>query len=652
MQNRYSHLFSPLNIHGVTLRNRIIQTASCPHFIQGSEKYPSEGLITYHASNAKGGAAVVVCKANQPKKIRHPHDCCLDINDETNLHYFCQMTDAIHYYGAKASLLLQPDIALTEGWDASDGILSEFVEGDGSVPVTGKAATREMLERVADAYADCAEQGKRAGFDMCFIHMSYRLMFPGRFLSPYTNRRTDEFGGDVHGRAQFPLMIAKKVKQRCGENFLIEISCSGQEPELTPGVTIDDTIQLAKEIDGYIDLLQIRGTFIDPSQPTYLNPKRIPHLETTAAIKEGCRSLGVGTKITLMGGCQDPELLDEIIAKGQADMIGAARGFIADPNWPVKAQLGKADEIIPCLRCNKCHQAHTDDWNSVCSVNPEFGIQHRLIHMVPPPTTPKKVAVIGGGPAGMKAALDSAQRGHYVTLFEQKDRLGGLLNDAGVPAIKWTLKEFRDRMVHLVEKQPNLTVALNTKATPEQIEQGGFEAVVVAIGAEPIIPPIPGVDRANVCTAICALHDHTKLAKDVVIIGGGEIGVETGIHLAENGHTVHLLEMQDTLAPDCVPIHFRILFRQRWEATEGFHYTLKATCTGITETGVTYVDEAGEAHTISAGSVVLAAGMRAKTEEAYRFYNSAARSFVIGDCNQVGSVQQCMRSGYATARQI
>lgn len=652
MHNRYSHLFSPLKVNGVILPNRIIQTASCPHFIQGTEKYPSEGLITYHAANARGGAGVVVCKANQPKVVKDPHDCCLDINDEANLHYFCQMTDAIHYYGSKASLLLQPDIDLTMGLDASDGVLSEFVEGDGSSAHTGKAATKEQLIAIADAYADCAEQGKRAGFDMCFIHMSYRLMFPGRFLSPWSNRRTDEFGGSVHGRAQFPLLIAKKVKERCGQDFLIEISCSGEEPELNPGVTIDDTIQLAKEIDGYIDMLQIRGTFIDASQPTYLNPKRIPHLETTAAITEGVRSLGVGTKITLMGGCQDPEILDRVIAEGKADMIGAARGFIADPNWPNKAKAGKADEIIPCLRCNKCHQARHDDWNSVCSVNPEFGIQHRLIHMVPPITTPKKVAVIGGGPAGLKVALDSAERGHQVTLFEKADRLGGLLNDAGVPAIKWTLKEFRDRMVHLVEKNPNIEVHLNTTATPEMIDARDFESVVIAIGAEPIIPPIPGVDGKQVVTAIDALHEHSKLKKKVVIIGGGEIGVETGIHLAENGHEVQLLEMQDTLAPDCVPIHFRILFRQRWEATEGFNFTLNARVTEITPEGVTYVDAEGESHTIPADSVVIAAGMKARSDEALSFCNSAGRSFIIGDCNKVGSVQQCMRSAYATARQI
>ncbi len=652
MESNYSSLFSPLNVNGVMLRNRIISTASCPHFIQGPENYPTDGLITYHALRARGGAAVVVCKANQPKKIVDPHDMNTDITNEACLHYFAQMTDAIHYYGAKASLLVQPSITITEGWDASDDIPSEFVEGDGSVSVKGKMATRELLEEVAEAYAEHAYQGRRAGFDMCFIHMSYRLMFPGRFLSPYSNRRTDEFGGSVANRARFPMMIAKKIKERCGEDFLIEISCSGHEPELTPGVTIEDTIQLAKEVEGIIDIIQIRGSFIDPSQPTYLNTTRIPHLEVTAAITEGIRSSGCNTKVTLVGGCQDPALLNDIIAKGQTDLIGTARGLISDANWPAKALAGKSDEIVPCLRCNKCHQAKADNWNSVCSVNPEFAIEHKMMHMMPPPTTPKKVAVIGGGPAGMKVALDSAERGHYVTLFEQTEKLGGLLNDASIPDIKWTLKEYRDYLIHMVEKQPNITIQLSTKATPEMIKSRNFESVVAAVGSTPIIPPIPGVDGKNVCTAIQALHDESKLGKNVVIIGGGEIGVETGIHLAEHGHQVTLLEMLDVLAPDSVPIHFRVLFREKWENTNGFSYKLNAKCTKITDSGVTYVDENNTEQTVNAESVIIAVGMKGKTEEAYSFFNSAARHFVIGDCYKVGSVQECTRSGYATARMI
>jgi 2,4-dienoyl-CoA reductase-like NADH-dependent reductase (Old Yellow Enzyme family)/thioredoxin reductase len=652
MKGMYGDLFSPVNVNGVMLRNRIISTASCPHFVQGPENFPTEGLIHYHGLRAKGGAAVVVCKANQPKKVIDPHDMNTDITNEACLHYFAQMTDAIHYYGAKASLLVQPDIKLTEGWDASDGILSEFVEGDGSVPIAGKMAPPKLLETIADSYAEHAYQGKRAGFDMCFIHMAYRLMFPGRFISPYSNRRTDEFGGSVANRARFPLMICKKIKERCGEDFLIEISCSGHEPELTPGVRIEDTIQLAKEIEDVVDILQIRGTFIDPSQPTYINTDRIIHRKTAAAITEGVRSMGCKTKITLVGGCSVPELLDEIVRNGEADFIGMARGLIADANFPQKSMEDHSDEIVPCLRCNKCHQAKLDDWNSVCSVNPEFGIEHRRLHMSVPPSTPKKVAVIGGGPAGMKTAIDAASRGHRVTIFEQGDRLGGLLNNASIPAIKWTLKEFRDYLIHMVEKNPDIEVKLGVKATPEMVETGDFDAVVSAIGAEPIFPDIPGINLPHVITALESLHDESKLAKEIVIVGGGEIGVETGIHLAENGHHVTVLEMLDELAPDSVPIHFRSLLRQKWESTEGFNFRIHAHVIAIDADGVTYVDENCAEYTVPAGSVVISAGLKSKTEEAYGFYGSAKKSYIIGDCYKPGSVQQAMRNGYATARMI
>ena len=647
--NRYEHLLSPVSINGVTLRNHVIATCSGPHFVQGSETWPTDAMIMHYANKAKGGAAVVTCKGNQPKKVVDPHDQNLDITIPANQHYFAQMADAVHYYGAKASILVQPPITLTEGWDASTGIDSEFVEGDGSVPVKGKEAPEELLIKIADAYAEHAYLGKSLGFDMCFIHMAYRLMFPGRFLSPYTNRRTDNYGGDVHGRAQFPLLIAKKIKQLCGEDFLIEISCSGHEPELPGGVTIEDTIRLAKEVEGYIDLLQVRGTFIDPSQPTYINPLRIPHLEATEQISQAVHDQDLRVKITLIGGCQDPRILDEVVARGGTDMVGSARGFLSDPNWVNKAYDGKADEIMPCLRCNKCHQAKAGDWNSACSVNPTFGIEHKLSLLTAPETPKKTIAVIGGGPAGMQIALETSKRGHEVTIYEQSDKLGGLLNDASIPAIKWTLKEYRDHMVHMVEKS-NINVLLNTKATPELIDKQGYDVTVAAIGADPIIPPIPGVDKA--VTAVQALRDHTKLDNDIVIIGGGEIGVETGIHLAENGHTVTIIEMLDTLAPDCVPIHFRSLFRQKWESTRNLFWKLNAKCTGIAEGIVTYIDENGSEQQLKAGSTVIAVGLKSRKDEAISFYGSGTRFYMIGDCSQVGSVQQCMRSGFAMAKTI
>ena len=274
-----------------------------------------------------------------------------------------------------------------------------------------------------------------------------------------------------------------------------------RSPELTPGVTIEDTIELAKTVDGTIDILQIRGSFIDPSQPTYLNPNRLPHREATARITKALHEAGIGTKVTLVGGCQDPALLDKIIAEGEADFIGSARGFISDADWPEKALRGYEDEIVPCLRCNKCHQAHRDDWNSVCSVNPEFGIEHRVHRMVSEfPKEKKKVAVIGGGPAGLKAAMGQCRSRSRCNYSLKKRAISADFYRRPVNRLlSGTVKEFSDYQIHMVEKQPNITVKLETEATPELIRGMDFDVVVSAIGAEPFIPSSTRYRQSKCC---------------------------------------------------------------------------------------------------------------------------------------------------------
>jgi 2,4-dienoyl-CoA reductase-like NADH-dependent reductase (Old Yellow Enzyme family)/thioredoxin reductase len=650
MAIKYSHLLSPVKVGNVVLRNRLIATASSPHFIQGPETYPTEGLITHYANKAKGGAAVVVCKGLQPKLASDPHSQDLDIYQGGNQHYFAQMTEAVHYYGAKASLLILPPMDMVAGYDASDNVLSEFVAGDGSVPHYGKEAPKELLEKVADAYAEQALIGKGLGFDMCFMHMSYRLMFPGRFLSPISNKRTDKFGGSVENRARFPMMICERIKRLCGANFLIEISCSGKE-DLPGGVTAEDTIKLAKVIEGKVDFLQIRGTSIDPSQPTYLDKRRLPHLDVTARITEAVHAAGTKVNIVLVGGCQDLDALEAAVSQEKADFVGAARGWISDPEFGIKAYEGRNEDIVPCLRCNKCHQSKRNNWSSVCSVNPKWGLEHKIERMITPPTVKKKMAVIGGGPAGMEAALELAKRGHDVTLYEKSDSLGGLLKPGGIPDFKWTINDFKEYLIRQVKKA-EIDVCLNAEATPEMLMPKNYEVVVAAIGSDPILPPIPGIKGKNVVFATDALLNPSSLDKDVVIIGGGEVGVETGLYLAEKGHHVTLLEMQDTLAPDCVPIHFRSLFEEKWENTKGFTYILKARCTTISEDKATYVDADGKAHELKAGSVVIAAGMRPRDEEAMSFYKTASRFYMIGDCDNVGSVQTAMRSAFGIASTI
>lgn len=653
MSLKYSNLLSPIKINNVVLRNRLICTASNPHFVQSTEKWPTEALISHYANKAKAGAAVVTVKGNNPVKTSDPHSLSLDITVGQHQHMFGQCADMVHYYGAKAFYLVLPDMNIVKGYDASDDVLSEFVAGDGSKAELGKAAPKELLYKMVEKYAEEAKLAKGLGFDGCFMHMAYRLMFPGRFLSPLSNKRTDEFGGSVENRARFPLMICEAIKKACGRDFLIEISISGREDDLFEGgLTVNDQIELAKLCSGKVDILQIRGGSIDPSQPTYLDLREIPQRDNAAAIRRGLREAGItDVYVDVVGGCQDLDHCEDIIASGDADFIGAARAFIADPQWGNKAYEGRNEDVVPCLRCNKCHVAGPNNWNTVCSVNPEWGIEHKVERLVKPPVRKKKIAVVGGGPAGMEAALLASKRGHDVTLYEKTGRLGGVINATRGVDIKWTLVKFADYMAGQIAKSA-VNVRLNTPADPELLKTEGYDEVIVAIGAEPAYPPIPGIRSENVIPAVELTVREDEVHHDVVVVGGGEIGVEMGLHLAKRGHAVTLLEMGPVLSPESVPVHFRSLFEKAWETQEGFTYHLNARVTGITPEGVTYVDAAGEEHTIPAGSVVLAAGMRAKSDEAMAFMDGTVRTHMIGDCQKVGCVQSAMRAAYALASNI
>lgn len=653
MSLKYNHLLSPIEINGVMLRNRLICTASNPHFIQATEKWPTEALISHYANKAKAGAAVVTVKGNNPVKTNDPHSLTLDITVGQHQHMFAQCADMVHYYGAKAFYLVLPDMNIVKGYDASDGVLSEYVAGDGSKAEIGKAAPKELLYQMVEKYVEEAKLAQGLGFDGCFMHMAYRLMFPGRFLSPLSNKRTDEFGGSIENRARFPLMICEAIKKACGKKFLIEISISGREDDLFEGgVTVEDQIALAKLCSGKVDILQIRGGSIDPSQPTYLDLREIPNLDAAAKIRRGLRDAGINDVfVDIVGGCQDLDHCEEIIESGQADFIGAARAYIADPQWGNKAYEGRNEDVVPCLRCNKCHVAGPGNWNTVCSVNPEWGLEHKVERLVRAPERKKKLAIVGGGPAGMEVALLASRRGHDVTLYEKTDRLGGLINTTRGVDIKWTLVKFADYMAGQVAKS-NVTVRLNTVATPELLKAENYDEVIVAIGAEPAYPNIPGIRRLNVIPAIETVKEEVNMSHKVVVVGGGEIGVEMGLHLAKHGHEVKLLEMGPILSPESVPVHFRSIFEKAFNHQPGFSYELNAKVTCITDDCVTYLDADGVEQHISARSVVLAAGMKSKHDEAMSFMDGTVRTHVIGDCNQVGCVQTAMRAAYAVGNNI
>jgi 2,4-dienoyl-CoA reductase-like NADH-dependent reductase (Old Yellow Enzyme family)/thioredoxin reductase len=666
MHKKYPSLLSPLKIGNVVLKNRLSASPSRPPFIQGPEPYPSDALISHYAKKAKA-ASVVTCTCYSPvpflpgshekkpslydymhktTKLDSSHNTNLDIYDGQCQHYISQMVDAIHFYGSKASLFIMPDFP--RGYDVSAGISSPAVMGERDASEPGLEIPVKMLNEIADDYALQALVAKKdMGFDMAFLHMSYRSLLPARFLSPLTNKRTDEFGGNLENRARFPLMICDRIKKVCGEDFLIEVCISGVDPG-ADGWTLEETVRFAGLAEGRIDLLQLRSPEMDPQHPTGFNPERTPFLYMAEAVKES----GARVAAVAIAGFQDMDNCEEVISSGKADLIAMARGFVCDPEFGRKAYEGRGEDVVPCIRCNKCIiSSNADPYVNVCSVNPTWGLGHRVDKMIDPPPGKMKVAVVGGGPAGMEAALVASGRGHDVTLYEKSGALGGQLKHTDNVSFKWPLKNFKNYLIRQIEKS-NVKILLNTETTAEILDRMGYDVVLAAIGSEPVIPPIPGVHGGNIFSAIDVYGNEDSLAEDVVIIGGGEVGVETGIHLAGKGHKVILLEMQDRLAPDTAPLHYYSMLMEACNKQKNLSYILNARCTEIGKDKVSYADANGIMHEVKAGSVVVAAGMKPRIDQVMRLSGAGNIFYMIGDCNKAGNVQKVMRSAFGIASMI
>lgn len=664
MSKKYQHLLSPIKVGNIVFKNRLAAAPSRAKFIQGSEPYPTEAMITHYANKARNGAALVTCggfeasvKIEAQKLFGHngyvryrvipdsekeggPFIGLMEhAHDQES--YLSQMTEAVHFYGARASIAL-PGRA-PHPYDVSAGIPIMSMPGDPFHSGVSEEVPVDLIDGIAEDFAIKAALMKNLGFDMIYLPMAYRTSLPGRFLSPLINKRTDEFGGSLANRARFALIVADRIKQKCGRNFLIETSISGCEPP--GGYSLEDAIEYAKIFAGHFDLLQIRAGTVDAAHPTGFNLNPTPTLYMAEAIKKGSTDIAVVT----IGGYQDLDLCEDVIASGKADFISMARSWICDPEYGRKAYEGRGEDVVPCIRCEKCHtSSYSDTLASVCSVNPNWGFEHKIERMIQPSTGKKKVAIIGGGPAGMEAALVASGRGHKVTLYEKSGALGGLLRTVERVSFKWPLKKFRDYMVRQIEKS-DVKVCLNTEATAEMIHQEEYDAIFAAVGSEPAVPPIPGINGKNVIFAQDVYGTEDTLAENLVIIGGGEVGVETGMHLAELGHQITVLEMGEMLVPEAVPAHYYNTFKETWERLSNFKSILNARCTAVSRDKVTYTDSEGKEHNIDAGSMIIATGMQPKNDLALKFYGSADRFFIIGDCNDVGNVQKAMRSAFSTA---
>lgn len=648
METTYPHLFSPLRVGDTIFRNRIF-TAPTHHCLQGDEKAPNEAAMAYYAAKARGGAAVITVGGIDilPEHSMDDIHVDYDIYDPIHRRYFAQLTDTIHFYGAKASLELNyvGDKEFAGPWAEGRTLYGpvERIRPDG-------VAVHEMpewyMQELADQFADCAMQAKLCGFDMILIHAGHGMGL-SLFLSPRTNTRTDRYGGSLENRARFPIMVLDRIRERVGRDLLIEYRISGDE-RTEGGMKIDEVIDYLEMIQDRIDLAHISaGDLNDIHTRAITHPSCFLPPAANAYLAKAVKQSGrIHIPVVTVGAIYDPELAEGILASGEADVVTTARGIIADPDLPNKAKHGQSGQIVPCIKCFRCLDGFKKTGLFVCSVNPAIGRQHKLKLLVDRPGRRKKAVVIGGGPAGMQAALTAAARGHQVVLFEEKDHLGGQLGHVEGVSFKYDLKKYLDHLVRQVE-QVGVEVRLNTRATPEAVAAERADVVLPALGAAPITPPIPGADSDFVLQAEWCFEHTDELGPRVVVVGGGQVGCELALHLTERGSQVTVVEQQAVLAPDAVNTH-RIALLDRLNAEVSC--LTETRCVSIAPGRVTVSAADGAERVLAANHVVLAVGMRSRIDEVEPFLGTALDVIPVGDCvNRVKNVQTAVRTAFDAA---
>ncbi len=640
--NRYPNLFKQIRLGDTVFRNRIFY-APTGLIDLNSQRIPSEDYIKYFERKAKGGCASVnigECYVDDIGAPQHRYEIFRMKDHKLNYNGLGKLAERITRYGAVATAELQkPGLASSHDGETLLG------PSDGVNPFNKNAVCRAMTEeeiyQVIDDFAEAALYAKNRGFGMVMVHAGHGWMIQ-QFFSPYFNKRTDRWGGSTENRARLAVEICDAIHRKCGRGFPVEMRISGTE-HFDQGYDLSEGIKLAKLLDGHADLIHVStGNLLAPGSSAYTHPGIFGtpgcNVNDAAAIKAA-----VSTPVATVGGLTDPEFLEEIIASGKADVVEMARGLICEPDMPWKLRTGRDKESRRCLRCFNCVHEMYQHGRLFCAINPESGKDVEISDL-PPVAEKKNVLVIGGGIAGMQAAITAAKEGHKVTLCEKEDHLGGVLVcEKNVP-FKKPVDQYIEQQKYLIAKA-NIDLRLNTEVTPDLANELQPDVIIAALGATASVPPIPGIDGANVMTAETAFA-HPELVKDsAVILGAGLTGIELGIYLSELGKKIEVVEKADTDDSEWNAGHMAKL------ASCGVHAKFNHEVVEITADGIR-CNNGGNEVFVKAGTVILALGMKPRWDEADALSACAGEFYQVGDCRAPRNMLAANGEGWTAAKQV
>ena len=631
-------LFTPIKIGKIELKNRIIMPPMIDRLAVGG--MVTEAVKDFYAARARGGVALIVLTPGIID-ISMASDIQLGIYEDRFIPSLKELTDLVHSSGALMGIELMHLGRQGGEIEGYESVAPSPIPWSPHEEVPRELTTGEV-EDLVEKFAEGARRARDAGFDLVELHACHGYLLSG-FLSPHTNRRTDKYGGDVEGRARLVVEIVRRIKEKLGSDFPVSCRINGAD-HIPGGVTLDlapVTACLLEEAGA--DLIGVSSGAYG-SYPVIVPPYDQPpgcNVHLAERVKEV-----VNVPVAVAGRLDDPWVADEVLVSGKADLIAIARGLLADPELPNKASRGEFRDIRKCIACNVCIDGNPSQ-PITCTVNPEVG-REKEMEILPAPR-PKRVLVIGGGVAGLEAARAAALRGHRVSLYEEDKEVGGQWILAAAPPYKEDHKVFLDYLSWQVERL-GVERHVGKKVTAVMVEEIDPDVVIVATGATPLVPPIPGVEREEVTTAWDVLRGN-GVGQRVLVIGGGMTGLETAEFLAQQGKEVVVVEQLKRAGADMgATVRWHLMNRLKAQKIDIF------TSTQIKEIrpqgAVVVTRNSGEETWEGFDAIVLAAGVKPRNEAASRIQGRAKEVYIIGDAAETRRGLEAIRDGAEIGRKI